>query len=117
MTSLCETKCTYCRYSFELVQVYIVVYYVYLDPFFGCKLSPLWAFVHTNFSVTSQEAKKLAFFSQMQPTGTFSDVEDLLNRTIIHNLINVPVRSKSVFNISSCLLICLTVLYAYDVHY
>ena len=89
---------------------------MYISILFGCKLS-LWAFVHTNFSVTSQEAKKLAFFSQMQPTGTFSDVEDLLNRTIIHNLINVLVRSKSMKHIRSCLLICLTVLYAYYLHY
>ena len=61
--------------------------------FFGCKLS-LWAHLNrTNFWVTLEEAKKWAsFFSQMQLPELFSDVEDLLNRTIsFHHVINVLV--------------------------
>ena len=63
------------------------------DPFFfGCKLSP-WAFESDKLLGNFRRSKKWAsFFSQMQLPELFSDVEDLLNRTIsLHHLINVLV--------------------------
>ena len=60
--------------------------------FFGCKLSP-WAFESDKLLGNFTRSKKWASFSsQMQLPELFSDVEDLLNRTIsFHHVINVLV--------------------------